>query len=71
MIISTKNYTKKKKKRDRTLGQMVKAKLYRKNHTKTRTCTHSQKEKKKKEEEESHQINTNLPMIINSNTKLR
>ena len=36
MITSAKNYTKKKKKRqqnvDRTLGQRVKAKLYRQNH---------------------------------------
>ena len=31
---------------DRTLGQMVKAKLYRQNHTKKHTHTHSQKEKK-------------------------
>ena len=30
------------------LGQMVKAKLYRQNHTKKHTHTHSQKEKKKK-----------------------
>ena len=33
---------------DRTLGQMVKAKLYRQNHTKKHTHTHSQKEKKGK-----------------------
>ena len=43
MITSTKNYTKKKKENktkkqnqkrtDRTIGQMVKAKLYRQNHT--------------------------------------
>ena len=51
MIASTKNYTYKKtttKRTERTLGQMVKAKLYRKNHTKKHTHTHSQKEKKKK-----------------------
>ena len=51
MITSSKNYTKKKKKKkvtDRTLGQMVKAKLYRQNHTKEDTHTHSQKEKKEK-----------------------
>ena len=49
MITSAKNYTKKKKTRtDRTLGQMVKAKLYRQNHTKKHTHTHSQKEKKEK-----------------------
>ena len=47
MIIRAKNYTKKTKKRtDRTLGQMVKANLYRQNHTKKHTHTHSQKEKK-------------------------
>ena len=45
MITSTKNYTKKKKNKkrtDRTLGQMVKTKLYRQNHTKKHTHTHSQ-----------------------------
>ena len=54
MITSAKNYTKKKKKikkkkrAHRTLGQMVKAKLYRQNHTKKHKPTHSQKEKKEK-----------------------
>ena len=52
MITSAKNYTKKKtttkKRTDRTLGQMVKAKLYRRSHTKKHTHTHSQKEKKEK-----------------------
>ena len=52
MITSAKNYTKnkqtKKKRTDRTLGQMVKAKLYRQNHTQKHTHTHSQKEKKGK-----------------------
>ena len=54
MIASTKNYTKKNQNKqtkiqtDRTLGQMVKAKLYRQNHTKKHTPTHSQKEKKDK-----------------------
>ena len=48
MITSAKNYTKKKKLTDRTLGQMVKAKLYRQNHTKKYTHTQSQKEKKEK-----------------------
>ena len=38
----------KKKKTERTLGQMVKAKLYRQNHTQKYTHTHSQKEKKGK-----------------------
>ena len=47
MIRSAKNYTKKKKP-VRTLGQMVKAKLYRQNHTRKHTDTHSQKEKKEK-----------------------
>ena len=46
-VTSTKNYTKKKG-TDRTLGQMVKAKLYRQNHTKKHTHTHSQNEKKEK-----------------------
>ena len=52
MITSTENYTKKKtktrKRTDRTLGKMVKAKLYRENHTQKHTHTHSQKEKKGK-----------------------
>ena len=52
MITSAKNYTKKtkkqKKRTDRTLGQMVKAKLYRQNHTEKHTHTHSQKLKKGK-----------------------
>ena len=45
MIRSTKNYTKNKW-TDRTLGQMVKAKLYRQNHTKKNTRTHHKKRKK-------------------------
>ena len=44
MTASTKNYIKKKK--NRTLGQMAKAKLYRQNHTKKHTHTHSQKKEK-------------------------
>ena len=52
MITSAKNYTKtkqnKKKWTDRTLGQMVKTKLYRQNHTKKHSHTHSQKENKEK-----------------------
>ena len=55
MITSAKNYTKnkktenkQKKQTDRTLGQMVKAKLYRQNYTKKHTHTHSQKGKKEK-----------------------
>ena len=52
MITNTKNYTKKTPNKqnwtDRTLGQMVKAKLYRQNYTKKHTHTHSQKEKKEK-----------------------
>ena len=48
MITSAKNCTKKKKIRtDRTLGQMVKAKLYRQNHIKKHIPTHSQKEREK------------------------
>ena len=47
MITSSKNYTKKNKRTkkwtDITLGQMVKAKLYRQNHTQKHTHTHSQK----------------------------
>ena len=38
----------KKKRTDRTLGQMVKAKLYRQSHTKKHTHTHSEKEKMEK-----------------------
>ena len=46
MITSSKNYTKKKKKRtDRTPGQMVKANLCRQNHTK---CIHIHTPKKRK-----------------------
>ena len=65
MITRAKNYTKKKNKwTDRTLGQMVKAKLYRQIHTKKHTHTYSQKEKNeniyisiyKKKKEESNQI---------------
>ena len=44
MVMSAKSYIKKNKNKnqtDRTLGQMVKAKLYRQNHTKTHTHTHS------------------------------
>ena len=43
-----KQTNKQKKRTDRTLGQMVKAKLYRQNHTKKPTDTYSQKEKKGK-----------------------
>ena len=50
MIASTKNCTKKQKQNQkwigRTLGQMVKAELYKQNHTKKHTHTHLQKEKK-------------------------
>ena len=71
MMISTKNYTKKTQ-TDRTLGQMVKANLYRENHTKKYTHTHSQKEKKgnkyiyisiDKRKRATKSIN-NLPVII-------
>ena len=52
MITSSKNYTKKKKRpkkrTDRTLGQMVKAKLYRESHTMKHAHMHSHKEKKEK-----------------------
>ena len=53
MITSAKNHTKqtnkqKTKRTDRTLGQMVTAKLYRQNYTQKHTHTHSQKEKKGK-----------------------
>ena len=69
MITSAKNYTERKKKKswtDGTLGQMVKAKLYRKNHTKKHIHTHSQKKKKEKKKyiykrkEESNQINKQI-----------
>ena len=45
MITSAKNYYIKKR-TDRTLGQMVKAKLHRQNHTKKHTHTYSQKREK-------------------------
>ena len=51
MITSAENCTKKQKTKnrtDRTLGQMVKAKLYRQNHTQKHTHTHFQKKKKGK-----------------------
>ena len=58
MITSAKNYTKKEKnpkqktnkrnKTGRTLGQMVKAKLYRQNLTQKHPHPHSQKEEKGK-----------------------
>ena len=50
MITSAKTILKKQKKKraDRTLGQMVQAQLYRQNHTKEHTHTQSQKEKKEK-----------------------
>ena len=58
----------KKKGTDRTLGQMVKAKPYRKNHTKKHTHTQSRKEEKEKyiyiyiqkKKEESNQINKQI-----------
>ena len=55
MITSAKIYNKNKNKKqrkknhtDRTLGEMVKGKLYSPNHTKKHTHTHSQKERKEK-----------------------
>ena len=67
MITSTKNYTKKKtNKTDRTIEQMVKAKLYRQNHMKKHTHTHSQRGKKEKKiyiykkKEESNEINKEI-----------
>ena len=48
MIRGTKIYTKKKKRTDRTLRQMVKAMLQKQNHTMKHTHIHSQKEKKEK-----------------------
>ena len=47
MITSCKEYTKKNIRTDRTLGQMVKAKLYSQNHTQKHTPTHSKREKGK------------------------
>ena len=65
MITSAKNYTKKI-----TLRQMVKANLYRQNHTKKHIPTHSQKEEKekiyiylcikKRKKEESDQISKQI-----------
>ena len=52
MIASAKNYTKKqnktKKWMDRTVGQMVKAKLYRQNHTRKHIYIHTHKKRKRK-----------------------
>ena len=55
------------KRTDRTLGQIVKAELYRQNHTKKHTHTHSQKEEKEKytyiyiyKKEESNEINKQI-----------
>ena len=50
MITSATNYTKKNPKirTDRTLGQIVKAKLYRQNHTKKHTYTRKKRKRKKK-----------------------
>ena len=48
MRTSGKIYTKKKKRTDKTLGQKVKAKLYRQNHTQKHTHKHLRKEKKEK-----------------------
>ena len=45
MITGAKNYTKKKNWTDRTLGQMVKAELYKQNHTQRHTHTYPKKEK--------------------------
>ena len=47
MITSTKKYTKKEL-TDRTLREVVKANLYRQNHTKKHTHTRSQEEKGRK-----------------------
>ena len=60
-----KKQTNKQKRTDRTLGQMVKANLYRQNLTKKHTHTHSQKEKKEEKiyiyiKEESNQTNKQL-----------
>ena len=71
MITSAKNYTRKKKEKRkkrkkwtvRTLGQMVKAKLFRQNHTKKHHIHTHKKEKKmhmyikKLKKEECNQIN--------------
>ena len=50
MIRNIKKYTKRNptKWANRTLGQMVKAKLYRENYTEKHAHTHSQKEEKEK-----------------------
>ena len=47
-IYTKKNRTNKQKRTDRTLGQMVKAKLYKQNHTMKHMHTYSQQEKKEK-----------------------
>ena len=60
MITSTKKYTKKEL-TDRTLREVVKANLYRQNHTKKHTHTHSQKETKKKKYLYSKERKRELP----------
>ena len=65
MITGAENYTKKKKRTDRTLGQVVKAKIYRQNHPKKHTHTQRKRKRKKKlyiykKKEESNQINKQL-----------
>ena len=47
-MLKTLQIKKPKKQTDRTLGQIVKAMLYRQNHTQKYTHTHSQKKKKGK-----------------------
>ena len=63
MIRRAKKYT--KKRTEKTLRQMVKAKLYRQNHTKKHTHTHSLKKAKEKKifflkKEESNPINKEI-----------
>ena len=56
--------TKTEKRKCRTLGKMVKANLYRQNHTKKHIHTHSQEEKNEKKyiyiKEESNQTNKQI-----------
>ena len=65
-ILKKQTHKQTKRQTDRILGQMVKAKLYRQNHTKKQTHTHSQEEKKEKKNiyikkrEESNLINKQI-----------
>ena len=68
-ILKIKKPKNKTKQTDRTLGQMVKAKLYRQNHTKKHTYTHSQKEKNGEENIYIFKKRKRATKSINKSTK--